>query len=96
MKLFLLLLILTIRRPLISSEQSRAAYLGLLKQYPHLLIPQGDASKGEIEILIDPYKMASIEKSHGRAVGVSGMISIGYGLMMLAGSPQSMKVSIAE
>lgn len=56
--------------PLISSEKSRTDYLDLLKQYPHLLIPQGNVSKGKIEILIDPDKMTSIEKSHGRAVGV--------------------------
>lgn len=55
---------------LLSSEISRKKYLDLVAQYPHLVSPRGDATKGEIEILIDPEKMQEIEKNTGRDVGV--------------------------
>ncbi len=52
------------------SEKSREDYLKLIQQYPHLVQPMGDSSKGEIEILLDPEKMAAVEKSNARDVGV--------------------------
>jgi ADP-ribose pyrophosphatase len=54
------------------SEKSRRDYLDLIQQYPHLVQPLGDSSKGEIEILTDPEKMAAIEKSSSRDVGIIG------------------------
>ncbi len=55
---------------LMGNELSRKQYLDLVVQCPHLVLPQGDASKGEIEILIDPEKMEEIEKRTGRDVGI--------------------------
>lgn len=52
------------------SEKSREEYFALIKQYPHLIESRGDSSKGEIEILTDPEKMAAIEKKQARDVGV--------------------------
>lgn len=45
-----------------ASEKSREEYFALIKQYPQIIQPLGDSSKGEIEILTDPEKMAAIEK----------------------------------
>jgi len=53
-----------------ASEASRQEYLELIKRYPSLVQPLGQASKGEIEILLDTDKMAAIEKSTGREVGI--------------------------
>lgn len=53
-----------------ADEGSRHRYLELLKQYPNLVLPIGDASQGEIEILLDEEKMVEIEKKVGRDVGV--------------------------
>jgi ADP-ribose pyrophosphatase len=53
-----------------ASEASRNEYLDLIKRYPGLVQPQGQASKGEIEIVLDKEKMAAIEKSTGREVGI--------------------------
>lgn len=53
-----------------ADEASRHRYLELIKQYPHLVLPRGDASQGEIEILLDEEQMASVEKKLGRDVGV--------------------------
>lgn len=53
-----------------SSENSRQEYLKLIEQYPRLIKPQGDHTGGEIEIVIDPVKMAAIEKKTGREVGL--------------------------
>lgn len=55
---------------LLGSEQSRKDYLELIQNHPHLIVPQGDASKGEIEILIDPVKMEQIEEKSKRDVGI--------------------------
>ena len=44
-------------------------YLQFLKQYP-TLGPVGDYRLGEIEIVTDPVKMAEIEKTMGRSVGI--------------------------
>jgi len=52
------------------SEKSREDYSALIKQYPQIIQPRGDSTKGEIEILTDPEKMAAIEKSQARDVGV--------------------------
>ncbi|MBS0649002.1 MAG: NUDIX hydrolase [Verrucomicrobia bacterium] len=52
------------------SEKSREEYFALIKQYPPIIQPLGDSSKGEIEILTDPEKMAAIEKKQARDVGV--------------------------
>lgn len=53
-----------------ASEKSREEYFALIKQYPQIIQPLGDSSKGEIEILTDPEKMAAIEKKQARDVGV--------------------------
>ena len=53
-----------------ADEVSRHRYLELVKQYPHLVLPRGDATQGEIEILLNEEKMALIEKKLGRDVGV--------------------------
>ncbi len=53
-----------------ASEASRQDYLELVKQYPQLVTPRGNASQGEIEIVLEADKMASIEKKTGRDVGV--------------------------
>lgn len=46
------------------------SYFDLLKEYPEILGPAGDASKGEIEILLDPAKASELEKLTGRKVGI--------------------------
>lgn len=51
-------------------EVSRHRYLELVKQYPHLVSPQGDATQGEIEILLNEEQMALVERKSGRDVGV--------------------------
>lgn len=53
-----------------SSEASRQEYLKLIEQYPRLIQPLGNRHAGEIEIVIDPEKMTSIEKKTGREVGL--------------------------
>jgi ADP-ribose pyrophosphatase len=53
-----------------ASEKSREDYFALIKQYPQIIQPLGDSSKGEIEILTDPEKIAAIEKKQARDVGV--------------------------
>jgi ADP-ribose pyrophosphatase len=55
---------------LAASDQSRNDYLDLVQRHPDIILPRGDASQGEIEIVTDPAKMASIEKSSNRDVGV--------------------------
>lgn len=53
-----------------ASETTREEYLNLIKQYPSLIQNIGDHSKGEIQIVIDPLEMASIEQSNKRDVGL--------------------------
>jgi ADP-ribose pyrophosphatase len=53
-----------------ADEISRQRYLELLEQYPHLILPRGNSTQGEIEILTDEKQMAEIEKKLGRDVGV--------------------------
>jgi ADP-ribose pyrophosphatase len=53
-----------------AGEASRQAYLELIKQHPNLVRFPGDASKGEIEIIVDEQEMADIEKITGIDVGV--------------------------
>ncbi|MGL5627438.1 MAG: NUDIX hydrolase [Candidatus Rhabdochlamydia sp.] len=53
-----------------AGEISRQKYLELTKLYPHLIQSQGDFSKGEIQIVLDPQEMASIEKATARDVGI--------------------------
>lgn len=53
-----------------ADEASRQRYFELVKQYPQLVLPRGDASEGEIEILLDEEQMALAEKRLGRDVGV--------------------------
>jgi ADP-ribose pyrophosphatase len=55
---------------LVANELSRQEYLKLMQRQPEVVKPLGNATKGEIEILLDPIKMASIEKATGRDVGV--------------------------
>ncbi|OGN56427.1 MAG: hypothetical protein A3D96_05015 [Chlamydiae bacterium RIFCSPHIGHO2_12_FULL_44_59] len=53
-----------------ADERSRHRYLELIKQYPHLVLPRGDATQGEIEIILDEEQIASVERKLGRDVGV--------------------------
>lgn len=53
-----------------ANENSIQQYLQLISRYPSLIQYPGDASKGEIQIVLDPIKMAAIEKKLGRDVGV--------------------------
>lgn len=69
-KIFQILILLFSFVTLSASEQSRKEYLELVKQYPALIHYQGDASKGEIEIILDENKMATIEKHARRDVGL--------------------------
>ena len=46
------------------------SYFALLKEYPETLGPAGDASRGEIEILLDPAKASELEALTGRKVGI--------------------------
>ncbi len=45
-------------------------YLELIEKYPKLIEIQGDFTRGEIEIVIDPIQMGVIENKMGRDVGV--------------------------
>jgi len=58
------------QQALTSSESSIKEYLELAEKYPRLISSKGDASKGEIEIILDAKKMEAIEKATGREVGV--------------------------
>lgn len=53
-----------------ASEASIQEYIELIRRYPNVIEPQGIAAKGEIEIVLDKEKMASIEMSTGRDVGI--------------------------
>lgn len=53
-----------------ASEISRKEYLDLSKRYSNFIQPSGDASKGEIEIILDNDRMEAIEKATGREVGI--------------------------
>lgn len=66
LRLFLLLTISSLP----ASEISRTQYFELIQQYPNLVLPQGNTAKGEIEIILDNDKMALIEQTTGREVGV--------------------------
>lgn len=55
---------------LMASVSTRGAYLELIKAHPEVVMPIGNASKGEIEIVLDPEKMAQIEMTAGRDVGL--------------------------
>lgn len=55
---------------LYGNEQTCDAYLKLVQEFPNLVKPIGDCSKGEIEIILDKNKMLEIEKKTGRTVGV--------------------------
>ncbi|MBM3191743.1 MAG: NUDIX hydrolase [Chlamydiae bacterium] len=53
-----------------TNPTTREAYLALIKKHPDLVKPQGDHSLGEIEIVLEPDRMALIEKKLGRDVGI--------------------------
>ncbi len=55
---------------LLANETSRREYLELIQTHPEVFMPMGNASKGEIQILLDPEKMAAIEIATDRDVGV--------------------------
>lgn len=55
---------------LIASEASRQEYLTLIQSNPEVVMPIGNAAKGEIQILLEPNKMIAIEEATGRDVGV--------------------------
>ena len=69
MKIVCLLLSFTYSS-LIASEISRAEYLNLIEAHPEVVMPTGNVSRGEIEIVLDSEKMATIEVTTGRDVGV--------------------------
>jgi len=46
------------------------AYFEYMEKYPKTLGPLGNAAKGEIEIILDRQKMAEIEKTMQRKVGI--------------------------
>lgn len=51
-------------------NSSKVAYFEYVKKYPQLVTPIGSAEQGEIEIVLDEEKIASIEQEKGRKVGV--------------------------
>jgi ADP-ribose pyrophosphatase len=53
-----------------TDELTRQRYLELIAEYPHCVSLKGDATQGEIEIILDEEKMIEIEKKSGRDVGV--------------------------
>lgn len=53
-----------------SSEASREEYLQLLDSHPNFMKFPGSSAQGEIEILLDPDKMAEVEKKTGVEVGI--------------------------
>ncbi|MBI5346689.1 MAG: hypothetical protein HZB76_06075 [Chlamydiae bacterium] len=53
-----------------ASEASQKEYIELINRYPKAIQAQGSFTNGEIEIVLDKDKMASIEKSTGRDVGI--------------------------
>lgn len=67
---FVVLIVIMTFSCLEASEMSRQNYLKFIKEYPNLVTPPGDASKGEIEIILDPGKMLAIERKTGRDVGI--------------------------
>lgn len=54
----------------LAGEASKEQYFELIKNYPNLVIPQGDAAKGEIEILLDRDDMEKAQAKTGREVGL--------------------------
>lgn len=67
---FVFLFFLLFYSSLSASDTSRREYLELVTSHPDVVMPVGDASKGEIEILLDPKKMATIEIATSRDVGI--------------------------
>lgn len=68
---FFLFCALTLSASLLtSSEVTQQEYFNLIEKYPHLIYPRGDASKGEIQIILDQKKMNSIEQETGKDVGI--------------------------
>ena len=55
---------------LVADETSRKEYLTLITAHPEVIMPLGCASKGEIEIVVDPESMERIESMTGRDVGI--------------------------
>lgn len=55
---------------LFASETTRSDYLQYIAENPALVETVGCAAEGEIEIILDPEKMAAIEKKLGRDVGI--------------------------
>lgn len=53
-----------------ATDASRLQYLQLVKDFPKFISSPGDFTKGEIQIVLDPMEMASIEKDTQRDVGV--------------------------
>jgi ADP-ribose pyrophosphatase len=70
MKIVNLCLVLILLSVKSFASNEKEAYFQYLEQYPKILGPLGDYSEGEIEIVTDLQKMAEIEKSTGRTVGV--------------------------
>lgn len=55
---------------LVSGEYSRQEYLKLVSEFPKIVTPCGNYRNGEIQVVLDPEEMASIEEEFGREVGV--------------------------
>lgn len=53
-----------------AGESSRSQYLELMASSPKLIDSQGDYTKGEIQIVVDPKEMAVIETKAARDVGI--------------------------
>lgn len=53
-----------------AGESSRRQYLELIERFPSLIKSQGDYTSGEIQIVLDPQEMASIEEDTAREVGI--------------------------
>lgn len=65
-----LLLALSQVAGVVADERSRTEYLKLIATHPEVVTPLGNASKGEIEIIVDSLKMERIERATSRDVGI--------------------------
>jgi ADP-ribose pyrophosphatase len=52
------------------ADPNLESYFNYMRAYPNTLGPLGNAAKGEIEIVLDKRKIAEIEKTTGRMVGI--------------------------
>lgn len=64
------LLIISFSHGLKATEETRQEYLNLVEKYPNVFLPLGNYLEGEIQIVLDKNRMATIEKNMGRDVGI--------------------------